>query len=116
MRSAFWNAVGPNGRSAEPRWLACDTWIRDYLQVIDLCDGAAVRNEGLITLVCAVPEHTGMDLGTLKRMLESRLEARMARADRDVELTASMLECWVVEELQALVGGADSAGGRGALN
>jgi hypothetical protein len=75
-----------------------------------------VRNEGLITLVCAVPDHAGMDLDTLKRVLESRLEARMARADRDVELTASMLECWVVEELEALVGGADGGAGRRALN
>lgn len=75
-----------------------------------------MRNEGLITLVCAVPEHTGMDLETLKRMLESRLEARMARADRDVELTPSMLECWVVEELEALVGRVDGPNGRLALN
>jgi hypothetical protein len=75
-----------------------------------------VRNEGLITLVCAVPEHTGMDLDTLKRMLESRLEARMARADRDVELTPSMLQCWVVEELEALVGAAGGGTGRTDLN
>ncbi|MBN1607314.1 MAG: hypothetical protein JW940_11820 [Polyangiaceae bacterium] len=75
-----------------------------------------MRNEGLITLVCAVPEHTGMDLETLKHRLESRLEARMARADRDVELTPSMLQCWVVEELEALVSGGHGGAGRSALN
>jgi hypothetical protein len=75
-----------------------------------------VRDESLITLVCAVPEHTGIDLETLKRMLESRLEARMARADREVELTASMLQCWVAEELEALVGSSAETGSAATMN
>ena len=67
-------------------------------------DGASVRDEGVITLVCSLPEQVNIDVETLQRLLKSRLEARAARAEEEVEITARLLGDWAREELEALVG------------
>lgn len=65
--------------------------------------GVKVQDERLITLVCRVPEHADINIETLQRALKSRLAARAARADDQVELTAGLLGRWVREEMEALL-------------
>ena len=45
-----------------------------------------------------------LDADELEESLEKRLKARAARADSAVELTPEMLQHWVQEELELLVG------------
>jgi translation initiation factor 1 (eIF-1/SUI1) len=65
--------------------------------------GVKVQDERLITLVCRVPEHADIDLETLQRALKSRLAARVARADDQVQITAGLLGRWVREEMETLL-------------
>ena len=45
-----------------------------------------------------------LDADSLEQSLERRLRARAARADSAVRITPEMLEHWVAEELELLVG------------
>ena len=63
-----------------------------------------MRDERLITLVCSLPDKVDIDIRTLQQLLKSRLEARAARADGQVQITAGLLGCWAREELQTLMG------------
>ena len=71
---------------------------------LERLDGVPVRDERLITLVCSLPDKVDIDIPELQQLLKSRLEARAARADEQVQITPRLLGCWAREELETLMG------------